>query len=356
MYVGPTSQYPRVDEARMDALYELEVAFRHLPSTDCPAYIVDGLFRNLLADVTGNTHRAEFCVDKLFPPEGLGLQLGLLELRAFEMPPNVRMGLLQMLLIRALVCALWRVPFEGSLIPWGTKLHDRFMLPHFVKQDFLEVLAHLRQSGFEFEAEWFGEHFEFRFPKIGSVSADGVEIELRRALEPWNVLAEETVSGRTVRNVDSSVERVQVKVSGLTADSRYMVACNGRRVPLHPATEPGFAVGGVRFRARRLSATMHPTIPVHSPLTFTLIDRRNQRSLCQCVYRIEPPEGREYNGRPVDATEALARRLERFEVVGSIAPVPIPEEESNPIFPGTLDLRFLPPSPSVRIETQELLP
>jgi uncharacterized protein (DUF2126 family) len=266
------------------------------------------------------------------------------------------MGLLQMLLIRALVCALWRVPFEGSLIPWGTKLHDRFMLPHFVKQDFLEVLAHLRQSGFEFEAEWFGEHFEFRFPKIGSVSADGVEIELRRALEPWNVLAEETVSGRTVRNVDSSVERVQVKVSGLTADSRYMVACNGRRVPLHPATEPGFAVGGVRFRARRLSATMHPTIPVHSPLTFTLIDRRNQRSLCQCVYRIEPPEGREYNGRPVDATEALARRLERFEVVGSIAPVPIPEEESNPIFPGTLDLRFLPPSPSVRIETQELLP
>ena len=343
MYVGPTSQYPRVDEARMDALYELEVAFRHLPSTDCPAYIVDGLFRNLLADVTGNTHRAEFCVDKLFPPEGLGLQLGLLELRAFEMPPNVRMGLLQMLLIRALVCAFWKVPFEGSLIPWGAKLHDRFMLPHFVKQDFLEVLAHLRQSGFEFEAEWFDSHFEFRFPKIGSVFAEGVEIELRRALEPWNVLAEETVSGRTVRNVDSSVERVQVKVSGLTADSRYMVACNGRRVPLHPATEPAIAVAGVRFRARRLSATMHPTIPVHSPLTFTLIDRRNQRSLGQCVYRIEPPEGREYSGRPVDAAEALARRLERFEVVDPMVPVRIPEEESNPIFPGTLDLRIPPP-------------
>ena len=180
MYVGPTSQYPRVDEARMDALYELEVAFRHLPSTDCPAYVVDGLFRNLLADVTGNTHRAEFCVDKLFPPDGLGLQLGLLELRAFEMPPNVRMGLLQMLLVRALVCAFWKVAVRGKPHSLGTKLHDRFMLPQFIKQDFLEVLAQLRQSGFEFEAEWFAPHFEFRFPKIGSFSVNGVEFEVRR--------------------------------------------------------------------------------------------------------------------------------------------------------------------------------
>jgi uncharacterized protein (DUF2126 family)/transglutaminase-like putative cysteine protease len=354
MYVGPTSQYPRVDEARMDALYELEVAFRHLPSTDCPAYVVDGLFRNLLADVTGNTHRAEFCVDKLFPPEGLGLQLGLLELRAFEMPPDVRMGLLQMLLVRALVCMFWKAPFHGSLIPWGTALHDRFMLPHFVRQDFLEVLARLRQSGFEFEAGWFVSHLEFRFPKIGSFSADGVEFELRRALEPWNVLAEETTSGRTIRNVDSSVERIQVSVSGLTANSRYVVACNGRRVPLQPTTEPGVEVAGVRFRARRLSATLHPTIPVHAPLTFTLIDRFNGRSVGQCVYRVAPPPGREYSGRPASAAEALARRLERFEVIYSIESVITPVEEMNPLFPGTLDLRIPPPSPS-RVETPEPL-
>lgn len=355
MYVGPTSQYPRVDEARMDALYELEVAFRHLPSKNCPAYVVDGLFRNLLADVTGNTHRAEFCVDKLFPPEGLGLQLGLLELRAFEMPPTVRMGLLQMLLIRALVCMFWKVPFQGSLIPWGTSLHDRFMLPHFVKQDFLEVLAQLRQSGFEFEAEWFASHLDFRFPKIGSISSDGVELELRRALEPWNVLAEETTSGGTIRNVDSSVERVQVRVSGLTANSRYVVACNGRRVPLQPSAEPRVAVAGVRFRARKLSATLHPTIPVHAPLTFTLIDRFSGRSLGQCVYRVGPPEGREYSGRPASAEEALVRRLERFEVINRLDPVITPAEEMNPIFPGTLDLRIPLPGHSAGDEKPEPL-
>jgi uncharacterized protein (DUF2126 family) len=356
MYVGPTSQYPRVDEARMDALYELELAFRLLPSHDCSPYIVDGLFRNLLADVTGNTHRAEFCVDKLFPPEGLGLQLGLLELRAFEMPPNVRMGLLQMLLVRALACTLWKVPFRRNLVRWGPVLHDRFMLPHFIEQDLLEVIAVLQQSGFAFEPEWFAPHLELRFPKIGSISADGVEIELRRALEPWNVLAEETSSGRTVRNVDSSVERIQVKVSGPTADCRYAVACNGRRVPLEPAAETGVAVAAVRFRARRLSSILHPTVPVHSPLTFTLIDRLTARSIRQCVYRIEPPEGREYAGRPANAAEALARRLERFEVSNSVVPVSMPGEESNPVFPGTLDLRIPPPGPNDRTEALELLP
>jgi uncharacterized protein (DUF2126 family)/transglutaminase-like putative cysteine protease len=356
-YVGPTSQYPRVDEARMDALYELELAFRHLPSTDCPPQTIDGLFRNLLADVTGNTHRAEFCVDKLFPPDGLGLRLGLLELRAFEMPPNMRMSLLQMLLVRALVCAFWKAPFKGDLVPWGPVLHDRFMLPHFVKQDFLEVISHLQRSGFEFETEWFDAHFDFRFPKIGSISADGVEVELRRALEPWNVLAEEAASGRTVRSVDSSVERVQVSVSGVSEDSRYILACNGRRVPLQSASEPRLAVAGVRFRARKLSATMHPTIPVHSPLTFTLIDGRSQRSLAQCSYHVKPPEGREYAGRPVDADEALARRLERFEIISPVIQVTMPDEEINATFPGTLDLRIPAPSPhGNRLEAPEYLP
>ena len=316
MYVGPTSQYPRVDEARMDALYELEIAFRQLPATDCPPFILDGLFRNLLVDMTGNSHRAEFCIDKLYPPEGLGLRLGLLELRAFEMAPHVRMGLVEMLLIRALVSMFWRRPYEGSLVRWGTALHDRFMLPHFVRRDFSDVLDVLRQSGYDFEEKWFASHLEFRFPKIGSIATEGVELELRQALEPWNVLAEETTSGRTVRTVDSSLERMQVKLSGFTTESRYVVACNGRMVPLHPTGEPnkpGEAVAGIRYRARRLSAALHPTIPVHTPLVFEVIDRWKERSIGRCTYHARPADGQVYTTRPVNATEAADRRLKRFE-------------------------------------------
>ncbi len=343
MYVGPTSQSPRVDEARLDALYELEVAFSNLPPSDCPPQIVDGLFRNLLVDITGNAHRAEFCIDKLYPPEGLGSRLGLLELRAFEMTPHVRMGLIEMLLIRALVCMFWKRPFEGSLVRWGTALHDRFLLPHFVGRDFFDVLTQLRRSGYSFEEKWFASHLEFRFPKIGSIAPEGMGLELRHALEPWNVLAEDTTSGRTVRTVDSSLERMQVKLSGFTAESRYVVACNGRRVPLHPTGESGEAIAAVRFRARRLSEVLHPTIPVHAPLVFDIIDHWNERSVGRCTYYVGPPDGRLYTGRPVNAKEAEDRRRERFqESKPALASMAAPAEETNPLFPMTLDLR-LPP-------------
>jgi uncharacterized protein (DUF2126 family)/transglutaminase-like putative cysteine protease len=357
MYVGPTSQYPRVDEARMDSLYELEVAFNHLPSSDCPPFLVDGLFRNLLVDITGNSHRAEFCIDKLYPPEGLGLRLGLLELRAFEMAPHVKMGLVEMLLVRALVCMFWSRPFEGNLVRWGTALHDRFMLPHFVRRDFLEVLAQLHRSGYHFEEKWFASHLEFRFPKIGSISVEGVYLELRQALEPWNVLAEETTSGGTVRSVDSSLERIQVKVFGFMAESRYVVACNGRWVPLYPTGEPGEAVAGVRYRARRLSAALHPTIPVHAPLVFDLIDRWKERSIGRCTYHVGPPDGRMYTTRPLNAAEAEGRRLERFQRSDhTFGPMVTPEEETNPIFPMTLDLRLPAPGQKTRGEKPGLAP
>jgi uncharacterized protein (DUF2126 family) len=351
MYVGPTSQYPRVDEARMDGLYELEVAFRNLPAKDCEPWVVDGLFRNLLVDVTGNSHRAEFCLDKLFPPEGRGLKLGLLELRAFEMTPHLRMGLLNLLLIRALVAMFWKQPFEGGLVRWGTSLHDRFMLPHFVQKDFAEVLALLGRAGYEFDERWFAAQFEFRFPKIGSIAGEGVGLELRQGLEPWNVLAEETTSGGTVRSVDSSLERIQVKVSGFATEGRYAVACNGRRVPLAATGMPGELVAGVRYRARQLSALLHPTVPVHAPLVFDIIDRWKDSSMGRCIYHATPPDGRVYQERPGSAAEAEQRRRERFQEAAPVAGVmAAPEEEVNPSFPLTLDLRL--PAPEAKTPTE----
>ena len=353
MYVGPTSQYPRVDEARPDALYELDLSFSQLPPEGCPPEILDGLFRNLLVDSTGNTHRAEFCIDKLFPPEGTGLRAGLLELRAFEMAPHPRMGLLQALLVRTLVALFWRQPFAAELVRWGTALHDRFMLPFFVEQDFAAVLAHLRRAGYAMEDAWFAPHLEFRFPHIGSLTVGTVTLELRQALEPWNVLAEETTSAGTGRSVDSSLERMQVRLNGLPDASRFVVACNGRRVPLHPTGNPGEALAGIRYRARRLSAALHPTIPVHTPLTFDLIDTHTGRAgdaIARCTYFAGPPDGSTHSTRAQDAAEAQARRRERFVVSAAPdGPMPLPPAETNPVFPMTLDLRWpapVPPSPT----------
>jgi len=355
MYVGPTSQSPRIDEARIDALYETEIAFSNLPASDCPPNMVDGLFRDLLVDVTGNSHRAEFCIDKLYPPEVRGLRLGLLELRAFEMTPHVRMGLIEMLLVRSLVCTFWKRPFEGGLIRWGTELHDRFMLPHFVRHDFSCVLAYLRGAGYNFEEKWFAAQLEFRFPKIGSIAAEGVELELRQALEPWNVLAEEATSGTTARSVDSSFERIQVRLSGINTESRYVVVCNGRRVPLCPTGEAGETVAGVRYRARQLSALLHPTIPVHAPLTFEIIDRWGERSIGRCTYHVGAPDGRVYPARPVNAAEAAERRQQRFQDSEPAPGLrPLPAESANPIFPMTLDLRFLPPGHTAHVESPGL--
>jgi len=345
-YIGPTSQAPRVDEARQDSLYELEIAFQELAratrsGAPDPA-LVDRLLRNLLVDVTGNTHRAEFCVDKLASPDGPAGRLGLLELRAFEMAPQAPMALVQFLLVRALLARFWKTPFEGKLIRWGAELHDRFMLPHYLAADMREVAAELATAGFAFDPDWLAPFFDFRFPQLGTAACGDVALELRHALEPWPVLGEAATSTGMSRSVDASLERLQVKLSGLD-ERHHALLCNGRRVPLHPAGAAGVFVAGVRYRARMFPSVLHPTIGVQSPLEFEVVDARTGSSLGGCSCYSTDPSGKEYAGPPADATEAEARRKARFVARGPAGGrKPVPPAPAATGAPYTLDLRRRP--------------
>ncbi|NQV26932.1 MAG: transglutaminase family protein [Rhodopirellula sp.] len=341
-FIGPTCQAPRVDEGRFDAMYEMQIAFSQVPDRNVgsiPPWLVDRIFRNLLVDLTGNTHRAEFCIDKLYSPDSSTGRLGLVELRGFEMPPHAQMSLTQQLLIRAIVAMFWERPFNDKLVEWGTTLHDRFLLPHFTWSDFGSVIEDLKRAGFNFSHDWFKSHFEFRFPFVGEVSRQDIRLELRTAIEPWNVLGEEPGGGGTVRFVDSSVEKLQVLVQGLT-DQRHIVTCNGRRLPLKPTGTQGEFIAAVRFRAWQPPSCLHPTIPVHAPLVFDILDTWSERSIGGCTYNVSNPTGRNSASFPVNSYEAESRRAARFfetgHTPGAMQILPV---ESNPTFPMTLDLR-----------------
>ncbi|BFM09399.1 DUF2126 domain-containing protein [Halioxenophilus aromaticivorans] len=362
MFIGPTSQAPRVDEGRDEMLYELEIAFQQMPDGDVmQPWLVDRLMRNLLVDITGNTHRAEFCIDKLYAPGTSSGRQGILEFRGFEMPPHEHMALVQALLIRCLFARFWKAPYKKPLVRWGTELHDKFMLPHYAWADMRSVVDDLNRHGFPFKLEWLAPFEEFRYPHYGRVQIDDIEMELRWAIEPWHVLGEEIASFGTARYVDSSVERLQIKVSGLT-DSRYIVSCNGRRIPLRPTGRHGEYVAGVRYRAWAPPSALHPTIGIHAPLTFDIIDTWNGLSIGGATYHVSHQGGRSYEDFPVNAMAAETRRTNRFEdfnhTQGPFTPRPEydalrefypnnhpprpmapPAEEPTDEYPHTLDLR-----------------
>jgi uncharacterized protein (DUF2126 family)/transglutaminase-like putative cysteine protease len=318
-FIGTTSQAPRVDEGRSESLYELEIAFAEIDrltsgSTAKP-WVTDRALRHLLTDITGNTHRAEFCIDKLYSPDSARGRLGLLELRGFEMPPHFQMAMVQSLLVRSLVSWFWDEPLRAPLIRHGANLHGRYLLPHFLIHDIADVAADLRSHGVHFDTSWLDPFTEFRFPRIGTAVFDGIEIELRGAIEPWNVLGEESTAGGTARYVDSSVERAQVRLIGADRH-RYVVTANGHPIPLLATDSSDVQVGGVRYRAWQPPSALHPTITVDGPLRFELIDVGTGMSRGGCTYHVSHPGGRSYDNPPVNAVEAESRRGRRFEATG----------------------------------------
>jgi uncharacterized protein (DUF2126 family)/transglutaminase-like putative cysteine protease len=340
LFIGPSSQHPRIDEARDDAINELEIAFQQVGRQSyTPPWMVDRLFRNILCDMTGNGHRTEFCIDKMYSPTGGSGRRGLVEFRAFEMPPHAEMSAAQMLLMRSAIAAFWERPYERSMVRWGTRLHDEFLLPHYNQADFYDALEELRAYGFPLEKEWFAPHLEFRFPKLGEVAVRDIQVELRHALEPWHVLGEEQTSGGTARYVDSSAERLQVKVQGWV-DERYVLACNGAAMPMQRTQTQGEYVAGVRFKAWQPYSALHPTINAQVPLIFDVYDKWTGRALGGMTHHVAHPGGRAYEDFPVNSNSAEARRRSRFYPFGhtpGFAPEPKPVE--GPEYPRTLDLR-----------------
>ncbi len=311
-FIGPTSQAPRVDEGRLETLYELEIAFDQVDKfEDPPAWIVDRIFRNLLIDITGNTHRAEFCIDKLYNPDSQSGRLGILEMRGFDMPPHREMCLVQFLLIRVLTTCFWLRPYRQRLVRWGTQLHDKFLIHHFVKEDMDDVIDYIRSHGFKFEPDWLAPFFEFRFPILGEAQVKDTRITLRAAIEPWNVLGEEMTSTGTSRYVDSSLERVEVSLEGFNVE-RYKLLCNQVDIPLTSTAVQGKFVAGIRYKAWNPPSALHPTVGVDVPLVFDIYDTWNERSIGGCTYHVAHPGGRNYDTFPVNSYEAEGRRISRF--------------------------------------------
>jgi uncharacterized protein (DUF2126 family) len=337
LFIGPSSQAPRVDESAFEVPYELEIALRAIEQMPAPGdpVMIDAILRNLLLDWNGNTHRAEISIDKFYSAVAPNGRLGLVEFRDFEMVPTADMFLATNVLLRVLAASFVEQPYTRPLVEWREALHDRFALPHFLAQDLAEVLEYLRERRFDFPTDTFVPHMEFRFPLITTWESCGAHWELRQALEPWPVMGDGTAS----RSVDASTDRLQV-LAHASDNSTFHIGVNGLRVPLQPQPENIF-VAGVRYRLFDNCWGLQPHIRAHSPLRFDVIDTATGKIVYAFDFMNWKPQAGNYDGLPQSEEEANRRVAERviprLERCGRKAD--LREITLSPNAPFTLDLR-----------------
>lgn len=288
--IGPSGSAPRPDEGRDEMLYELSVALDRLPSgTSDKPWLPDRVLRHLLTDPAGGLKRAEIRVDQLYSPERASQRLGRITINAFESAPETHLAALQALLVLGLIGRFGRHPDSGELRRWGPALHDRFMLPDILWDDLRSVVGDLVAAGYPFQLDWFEPLFERRFPVLGSVPIGPLTLKLRSAHEPWPLLAEEATGAGVARFVDAANERLQVTLSG-AHPGRYVLVCNGHRVPLQETATHGEYIAGIRYKISNPPATLHPTVwPVQS-LVFDVIDTWSGPVIGGCTYLPPQPQ------------------------------------------------------------------
>jgi uncharacterized protein (DUF2126 family) len=349
-YMGPSSQAPRIDESTYEALYELEVACAGAESFGSPQNLplFDLLFRDLLMDRSGNTHRAEISVDKLWNPFAPNGRLGLVEFRAFETHPQRSVQALTALFVRAILARLCAEPYREPFIRWNGELHDRFFLPAFVWEDLVAVCEDLRRHGIPFDPEWLRIPWAWRFPQLGEfVLTDKTKgefrIELRQALEAWPLLGESPNAGTVARTVDSSVDRIEARVSDLRILEGGLLLVNGLPCEFRPTADGGAACG-IRYRAFYFTPSLQPHVPVHAPLLIEWVDRATLNVIGGARWHVWNPRFEPYTELPKSDLAAASRCAERWEswphTIGQSRFVPkidFPPEGRH-----TLDLRRYP--------------
>ena len=329
LFTGPSSQAPRIDESEYEVPYELEIALRGAEAMTPPAdkALLDRMLRNLLMDTLGNTHRAEISIDKFWNPFAPNGCLGLVEFRAFEMPPRPAMLMAAVALLRGIGAALLARPFSKPLKRWGPALHDQYAMPHFLRLDMEEVIAFLNRHGFAFDWSHFAEWFDFRFPLVGTLAVAGRSIEFRQAIEPWPVLGEQPDGGGVSRFVDSSTDRLQIAIPDIDWAERHLLLANGVPLRFFRDRERERLVGAVRYRMYTCVPGLQPHIPPQSPLRFELVEHATRRVIAAKTLRNWKPDDQPYEGLPQNDLEAAKRVAERFtdspEFVGERRVIPM---------------------------------